>query len=244
MHLAFDICQGIGVAAAVGIRPFLPALAVRALAAGGVEIGFARTSYSFLMSTAVLLVLIVGVIAVTVAERQGYGIGGRTSGRGAGGRAAGGGSRDGGGGSRAAGGSRVGGPGSARAGFGASAGGLPRDPLTIALVLAGAVIAAVFFAGELARGHAVVWPGFIAGPACALVAAGASQPLFARVRARLDAGTAAAVPLYAEGIALVLAALSIVAPPVGPIGFVLLAWLLVASRRRGQRKYAGLRILR
>ena len=37
MHLAFDIFQGIGVAAAVGIRPFLPALVAGALAAGDVE---------------------------------------------------------------------------------------------------------------------------------------------------------------------------------------------------------------
>ena len=50
VHLVFDIFQGIGIAAAVGIRPFLPALAVGALAAGDVEIHFNGTDYSFLQS--------------------------------------------------------------------------------------------------------------------------------------------------------------------------------------------------
>jgi hypothetical protein len=35
-----------------------------------------------------------------------------------------------------------------------------------------------------------------------------------------------------------------VAPPVGPIALALLLWLLLAARRRGEHKYAGLRILR
>jgi hypothetical protein len=41
-----------------------------------------------------------------------------------------------------------------------------------------------------------------------------------------------------------MALLSVVAPPVGLIAVLLLAWLLVASRRREDEKYAGLRILR
>ena len=41
-----------------------------------------------------------------------------------------------------------------------------------------------------------------------------------------------------------LAALSVVAPPVGVIGLALLLWLLVGGRRREGQKYAGLRILR
>jgi hypothetical protein len=41
-----------------------------------------------------------------------------------------------------------------------------------------------------------------------------------------------------------LAALSVLAPPVGLIGLLLLVWLLVAGRRREGQKYAGLRILR
>ena len=41
-----------------------------------------------------------------------------------------------------------------------------------------------------------------------------------------------------------LAALSVLAPPVGVIGLLLLGWLLLAGRRREGQKYAGLRILR
>src|SRR5947208_16136901 len=70
VHLAFDIFQGIGIAAAVGIRPFLPALAAGALAAGDVEIDFNGTHYSFLEHVPFLLVLLILAIALAVAERR------------------------------------------------------------------------------------------------------------------------------------------------------------------------------
>ena len=57
MHLVFDICQGIGVAAAIGVRPFLPALVTGVLAAANVEIHFKHTDYSFLQSVPFLLAL-------------------------------------------------------------------------------------------------------------------------------------------------------------------------------------------
>ena len=61
MHLVFDIFQGIGVAAAIGVRPFLPAVVTGALAAGNVEIHFDHTSYSFLQSVGFLLAMAVCV---------------------------------------------------------------------------------------------------------------------------------------------------------------------------------------
>ncbi len=70
MHLVFDIFQGIGVAAAVGIRPFLPALAVGVLGAGDVQIDFAHSDFSFLQSTPFLLGMVVGVIALALLERR------------------------------------------------------------------------------------------------------------------------------------------------------------------------------
>jgi hypothetical protein len=70
LHLAFDIFQGIGVAAALGIRPFLPTLAVGALAAGNVEIHFKHTDYGFLQSAPFLLVIAVCVIALALLERR------------------------------------------------------------------------------------------------------------------------------------------------------------------------------
>ena len=203
MHLAFDICQGIGLAVAVGIRPFLPALAAGALAAGDVELDFQHSSYSFLQSSPFLLALVVGAIVVTILERQ---VRDRPPAK--------------------------------------TGGGIAREPLPVGIILVGAVVGALLFAGELARAHAAVWPGFVAGPVCALIAAAASQPLLSRVRARLDTAAATALPLYAEGAALLLAVLSVLLPPVGPIGLAFLIWLLIAGRGRGERKYAGLRILR
>jgi protein-S-isoprenylcysteine O-methyltransferase Ste14 len=202
VHLVFDIFQGIGLAAAVGIRPFLPALAAGALASGDVELDFKHTSYAFLQSSGFLLALVIGVLVLSVLER-------RFSARGD-----------------------------------AQAGGIDRSPIAVIILLISAGLAAVLFAGELSRGHAVVWPGYVGGVVCALIGAGAILPIFARVRARLEPDAAKALPLYAEGTAVVFAVLSVVAPPVGPIGLALLIWLLIAGRRRSERKYAGLRILR
>ncbi len=70
VHLVFDIFQGIGVAAAVGIRPFLPALAVGALAAGDVEIHFNGTDFSFLQRGPFLLGMAVGAIALAMLQRR------------------------------------------------------------------------------------------------------------------------------------------------------------------------------
>lgn len=196
MHLAFDICTGIGVAAALGIRPFLPALAAGALAAGGVALHFNHTHYSFLQSWPFLLAMALAAIALAVAERELLR-------------------------SRA-----------------------DARPVIGTLAVIGAGLGALMFAGSLARGHYLAWPGWIGGVVCAAVAVAATRPLFARVRRRLDPEAAAALPIYAEVIAVVLAALSVVAPPAGAIGLLLLLWLLVAGRRREGQKYAGLRILR
>jgi hypothetical protein len=70
VHLVFDIFQGMGVAAAVGIRPFLPALAVGALGAGDVQIDFSHCSFSFLQSTPFLLGMAVGAIILAFVERR------------------------------------------------------------------------------------------------------------------------------------------------------------------------------
>lgn len=70
MHLAFDIFQGIGVSLALGIRPFLPALAVGGLAAGDVEIHFNGTDYAFLQSVPFLLAMAVAAIALALLQRR------------------------------------------------------------------------------------------------------------------------------------------------------------------------------
>ena len=43
---------------------------------------------------------------------------------------------------------------------------------------------------------------------------------------------------------MLIAILSVVAPPIGVIALLLLLWLMWAGRRREGQKYAGLRILR
>jgi hypothetical protein len=50
--------------------------------------------------------------------------------------------------------------------------------------------------------------------------------------------------VLADGCALLIAVLSVVAPPVGVVALLWLLWLLWQGRGRGEQKYAGLRILR
>lgn len=192
MHLFFDICTGMGVASAVGVRPFLPTLVAGGLAAGDVEIHFNGTGFFFLQSALFLLGMAVGAIVLAVIERR-----------------------------------RI-----------------ESEALTVVLAAISAALGAMWFAGALDHNHYTDWPGLIAGVLCACVGILATRPLLLRVRARLDEAAASAVPLFAEAFGVVLAALSVVAPPVGLVGLVFLLWLLIAGRRRSEQKYAGLRILR
>jgi hypothetical protein len=105
-------------------------------------------------------------------------------------------------------------------------------------------LGALLFAATLDDRHDVWWPGLIAGVLLAALAGAAVRDLFTRTRARLDTEAAAALPVYAEGVAAALAALSILIPPVSVIAVGVLVWLLLGGRRREGEKYAGLRILR
>jgi hypothetical protein len=195
VHLVFDIFQGIGVATAVGIRPFLPSLAVGALAAGDVEIHFSHTTYSFLQSPLFLLGMLVGEVALIVLERRHVSV--------------------------------------------------ETGPAAIVLAAVSLALGALLFAGALCHGGHRGWPGLIGGVACAAVGIAGSRPLLARVRARLDAAAAAVgPPLIAELAAILIAVLSVLAPPAGPIALALMLWLAITGRGRDGQKYAGLRILR
>jgi uncharacterized membrane protein len=197
MTLVFDIFQGIGVAAAMGIRPFLPGLVAGALAAGDVELSFDHTHFHFLQQSPFLLVMVVLIIVLSLVERR-------------------------------------------------FASGGPRDsrPLAIVLALCGLALGALFCGGAIARSHHSEWIGVGAGIVCAAIGVAATQPLLARVRARLDAEASGVLPALVEGAAALAAALSVVAPPVGIILVAALLWLLLAGRGRSEQKYAGLRILR
>jgi hypothetical protein len=191
MNLLLDILQAAGVAAAVGIRPFLPALLVGALAAANLGVDFDGTDFAFLESPVWLGVMAVALIA-SVAGRKAF-----------------------------------------EEGTGAQA-----------MTVVGAALAALLFAGQLDDRFDVWWPGLIAGPLVALLATIAASGLFARVRTRLDTATAATLPAYAEALAVALAGLSVLAPPLGLAGVILAIVLLRGGRRREGEKYAGLRILR
>ena len=64
MDFAFDLLQGAGIAAAIGIRPFLPVLLVGALAAGDLGIDFDGTDFAFL-EQAPLLAIVVALLALS-----------------------------------------------------------------------------------------------------------------------------------------------------------------------------------
>jgi hypothetical protein len=86
--------------------------------------------------------------------------------------------------------------------------------------------------------------GWVLGVLFAVLAAAATRSLFGRVRERLDAEAAGALPLYAEGAAFVTALVAVLAPPLSAVVVAFLAWLLRGGRRRSGEKYAGLRVLR
>ena len=106
------------------------------------------------------------------------------------------------------------------------------------------VLGALLFAGSLASGDHSPIPGLIAGVACAALAFFATDGLLERARRRLEDGPAALLATYADVVALVLAAVAIFVSPVAFLALIAFAVLLVRGRGKGERKYAGLRILR
>ncbi|HEX5147008.1 MAG TPA: hypothetical protein VFV85_08295 [Conexibacter sp.] len=196
MTLFLAICLGIGLALAVGLRPFLPALLACALARGDAGIDFDHTNVAFMEKPGFLLALLIGVIALVIAERR-YGPEHVSSGP-----------------------------------FGAAVAGI------------GLALGALLFGGALQDHHYAFGIGLIAGIACAALAEAAARGFFESTRRRLDREAAGTLPVFAEVAALVLAGLSVLAPPVALVALAFLAWLLIGQRRRSGQKYAGLRILR
>ncbi len=119
-----------------------------------------------------------------------------------------------------------------------------------ALVLAviAAVIGALEFAGSLADEGYAAGVGFPAGVACAALGFLAAQAFFGRAasRARTSGEDEAAslVELFAQGAALLLAALAVLVSPVSWVAFAFALWVVLVQRRRAGQKYEGLRILR
>lgn len=196
MDLFLDICQGAGIAVAVGIRPFLPVMLVGALATQDLGVDFSGTDYAFLEDQWFLLAVVVALaIAAGLQRRLGYDR------------------------------------------FEAGPAGAALAGLSIGL-------GALQFAGSIADRHDNAWLGLVAGLGFAWLGLAAARVIFRRTARRLDPEARAALPVYAEGVGLALAGVSLVAPPISIVAIVFLAWLLLTRRRRDDEKYAGLRILR
>lgn len=198
MDLVFDLLQGAGIAAAIGIRPFLPVLLTAVLASGDVAVDFDGTDFAFLEEWWFLLLILAFVAAQDFAVRRG--------------------------------------------GYDTVRRGVPFAAVLAATLALGALMAA----GILADDDEPIVAGVLAGIACAALGFFATRDLLGRVRARLrdDEGAAGALPLYAEGAALLAAAASLLFPPLAVLVIAGLLVLLFGGRRRSREKYAGLRILR
>jgi hypothetical protein len=108
----------------------------------------------------------------------------------------------------------------------------------------GLVLGALLFAGALVDNGGDAWIGIVFGPLCAALGWLAIGGLVERVRGRLEPGQAALVTAYADGAALILAAIAIFVPPLALLAIPGFVVLLLGGRRREGEKYAGLRILR
>lgn len=117
-------------------------------------------------------------------------------------------------------------------------------PLEIALAVVGVVLGALLAAGAISAGRLETWIGLVVGAACAALGFGAVARLLMRARARAEPAAASLFAVYADLLALALAAVAIFVPPVALLALVAFVVLLVLSRSERGRKYEGLRILR
>ena len=191
MNFLLDLLQGAGLAAANGIRPFLPALLAGLLASADLGLDFDDTSFAFLEHP-IFLGVLAGAAIATIAGRRAF----------------------------------------------------ETKPGTIAIGVVGVVLGVVLAAASLDDRSSTWWPALPVGALCAALGFIALRSLLARVRGRLDADAAAALPFYAEVIALAVAGLSILFPPLALVALGLLVRLQLGGKRREGEKFAGLRILR
>lgn len=70
MDVFLVICQGMGLAAAAGVRPFLPALLAGALAGADTGLDFDGTDFAFLEQPLWLIIVVAGLAATVGYERR------------------------------------------------------------------------------------------------------------------------------------------------------------------------------
>jgi hypothetical protein len=122
--------------------------------------------------------------------------------------------------------------------------GVNQRALRISALALGAVLGALLFAGSLAEGGNSAIPGIVAGALCAVLAFVAIDGLLGRAARRLDDDAVGLLNLYADAVAIVLAAIAIFLPPVAFLALAAFVVVLIKGRAAADRKYAGLRILR
>src|SRR3954471_897296 len=116
-----------------------------------------------------------------------------------------------------------------------------RPPYVAIFAVFAVVLGALEAAGSLAdRDHPIV-PGIVVGAVCAAIGFAAALDLLRRTRRRLDVEGASALPLYAEGAALLAAGLSVLSPPLAVLVVGGLVALLLGGRRRAGRGEPGAR---
>lgn len=119
-----------------------------------------------------------------------------------------------------------------------------RGPAEIFAGVIALAFGALLFAGALLDNGHEAWIGLVFGPLCAALGWFAVGGLVDRVRARLAPAQAASVTAYADGAALMLAAIAVFVPPLALLAIPAFVVLIVGGRRREGEKFAGLRILR
>jgi hypothetical protein len=110
------------------------------------------------------------------------------------------------------------------------------------LAAAAAIGGGVMFGASLATADHPAWPGWPVGVVIAVFTFGVVNGVVAGAQARHE-GASSIGMIVALG-ALVLAGLSLLWGPVALVALLAIVWLGSARRRRAQRKYEGLRVLR
>jgi hypothetical protein len=108
----------------------------------------------------------------------------------------------------------------------------------------GLIAGAILFGLSLTSEDHPAWPGWLAGALVSLLAFSVTSGVVRGAVRRAQGASAGTQVLYFLIAAAILAGLAIVISPVALIALVGVGWLAVARRRRADRKYEGLRVLR
>lgn len=110
------------------------------------------------------------------------------------------------------------------------------------LAAVAAVGGGVLFGASLATADHPAWPGWLVGAVIAVFTFGIVNGVVAGAMSRHEG--ASSIGLIVALGALVLAGLSVLWGPIALVALLAIIWLGSARRRRAQRKYEGLRVLR